>query len=46
MGNKRSTCKLLGGNPNGMMERDIFEDLSIRRRVILKWVLRKWIGIT
>jgi hypothetical protein len=42
MGNKNSACTLLVGNPNGVIERDRFEDLGLRGRMILKCMLRKW----
>jgi hypothetical protein len=44
MGNKKSACTLLVGNPNGVIERDRFEDLGLGGRIILKCMLRIWVG--
>ena len=44
MENKKLACTLLAGNPNGVTERDRFEDLVLGGRIILKCMLRHWDG--
>lgn len=44
MENKKRTFTLLVGNPNGVIERDRFEDLGLGGRIILKCMLRHWDG--
>ena len=39
MGARRSAYRVLVGN---LMERDQSEDLGVDRRIILKWICKKW----
>jgi hypothetical protein len=41
MGDTRDTYRVLVGRPEG---RDHLEDLGVDRRVILKWIFKKWNG--
>jgi hypothetical protein len=40
-GEKTDACRILIGKPEG---KDNLEDPGLERRIILKWIFRKWNG--
>jgi hypothetical protein len=43
IGDRRGACRAFVGD---LMERDHLEDVGIDRRIILKWIFKKWDGET